>query len=357
MNRLAFLGGSFFLWIGPCHCTIENYRVEAWGFCTNAFGRAMKNLDKLIKKLRQGDIRALARVLSLIEDWPPEAERCVELLYPHPGRIRALGITGTPGAGKSTLVDALIQELLKQGTKVAVLAVDPTSPFSGGAVLGDRIRMVQSARSQNVFIRSMATRGALGGLAPRTAEAVLAFDAAGYDWVLIETVGVGQAEVEIVKNSDTVVVVMVPGMGDGVQTLKAGIIEIADVFAINKADYQGVEQLERDLHSMLGLAKTARKPEIVKTVATQQVGSRELLEAVVKHQEWAKNSGENVRRREMLARDALERELAGQLLRQVVEFAEKNGHVAAALAAIRLRKQAPSLVARGIVEAFMQGKG
>ena len=190
------------------------------------------NPEQLVKSLLQGSVPALARVLSLIEDGGSRGQQCLKLLYPHTGNIGVIGVTGSPGAGKSTLVNGLAEELVKEGKRVAILAIDPSSPYSGGAILGDRIRMSSAASDSGIFIRSMATRGALGGLAPNAAESIFAMDAAGFDYVILETVGVGQAEVEIVGLADTVVLVLVPGMGDGVQALKAGIIEIADILSL-----------------------------------------------------------------------------------------------------------------------------
>ncbi len=230
-------------------------------------------------KIRQGDARALARTATGLENRDPQALETLRQLAPDCGHARIVGITGPPGAGKSTLVDALAVALRRQGKTVAILAVDPTSRITGGAILGDRIRMQQHHADPGIFIRSMATRGSSGGLARATADLARLMDAAGKDYVIIETVGVGQDEVEIAGLAQVTVVVLVPGMGDDVQAIKAGIMEIADVFAINKADQPGADRVEREMLAMLSLAN-GRKPAIVRTVATQGTGIDALLEAV-----------------------------------------------------------------------------
>jgi LAO/AO transport system kinase len=236
-------------------------------------------MNEPARKIRDGDTRALARAATGIENSDPRALDLLRELAPLAGRARILGITGPSGAGKSTLVDALAAALRRQGKTVAIIAVDPSSRISGGAIMGDRIRMQRHHADPGIFIRSMATRGVTGGLARATANLALLMDAAGKDYVVIETVGVGQDEVEIANLAQVTVVVLVPGMGDDVQAIKAGILEIADVFVINKADLPGADRVERELHGMLSLAN-APKPPIVKTVATEDIGIAELLEAV-----------------------------------------------------------------------------
>jgi LAO/AO transport system kinase len=231
------------------------------------------------RQIREGNARALARAATGIENRDPQALETLRGLAPFAGHARIVGITGPPGAGKSTLVDALASALRREEKTLAILAVDPTSGISGGAILGDRIRMQRHHADPGIFIRSMATRGNLGGLARATAGLVQLMDAAGKDYVLIETVGVGQAEVEIAGLAQVTVVVLVPGMGDDVQTIKAGIMEIADVFAINKSDQPGADRVEQELEAMLGLSG-GRKPAIVKTVATTGVGIDKLLDAI-----------------------------------------------------------------------------
>ena len=231
------------------------------------------------RQIRDGNPRALARTATGIENRDPQALATLGELAPFAGHAKIVGITGPPGAGKSTLVDALAAALRREGKTVAILAVDPTSGISGGAILGDRVRMQQHHADPGIFIRSMATRGSLGGLARATADLAQLMDAAGKDYVVIETVGVGQAEIAIANLAQVTVVVLVPGMGDDVQAIKAGILEIADIFAINKSDQPGAERVERELQAMLSLADGS-KPAIVKTVATTGAGIAELLAAI-----------------------------------------------------------------------------
>jgi len=239
------------------------------------------------RKIREGDARALARVATGVENRDPQALAVLRELEPFCGHARLVGITGPPGAGKSTLVDALAAAIRKQGNTVAVLAVDPTSRRTGGAILGDRIRMQQHHADPGIFIRSMATRGGSGGLARATADLVRLMDAAGKDYVIIETVGVGQDEVEIAGLAQVTVVVLVPGMGDDVQTIKAGIMEIADIFVINKSDLPGADVVERELQAMLGLSD-GRKPPIIRTVARDGTGVAELLETIEDRSLWSR---------------------------------------------------------------------
>jgi LAO/AO transport system kinase len=238
-------------------------------------------VSDLAQKITQRDVRALARAATWVENRRPEAEALLQELFPQTGRALVLGVTGPPGAGKSTLCDQLTRALREQNKTVAIVAVDPTSPYSGGAILGDRIRMLHHHADPAVFIRSMATRGWLGGLARTTLEMTLLLDAAGFDVVIVETVGVGQDEVEIARLAGITMVVLVPGMGDDVQTLKAGIMEIADVFVINKSDLPGAEQLERELTASfsLGHRPDGFVPKIVNTVASEGQGIREALDA------------------------------------------------------------------------------
>jgi len=252
----------------------------------------------LIESAIAGDVRALGKALSVIEDSTPEV---TELLagIPEAGNAQIIGITGPPGVGKSTTTGALISEYRKQNLRVAVLAVDPSSPVTGGALLGDRIRMQEHALDEGVFIRSMSSRGQLGGLSSATQAASKVLDAVGFDVVIVETVGVGQSEVDVVNAVDTVVLVLAPGAGDGVQAAKAGILEIADIYVVNKADRDGAEGVVRELRSMIGLGSRPSNlwtPEIVTTTATTGQGLPELVSAIASHQKWAIASGDRVAR-------------------------------------------------------------
>jgi len=241
-----------------------------------------------VERIRAGEVRALARAISIIEDQRPEAGALLKALFPFTGRARVLGLTGAPGAGKSTLVDQLAREYRKQERTVGIIAVDPTSPYTGGAILGDRIRMQAHHADPGIYIRSMATRGFLGGLARATTDVTTVLDASGKDVVMIETVGVGQDEVDVVRLADVTVVILVPGMGDDVQTIKAGIMEIADIFVINKSDREGAERVEREIRAMQSLAirRDAWTPPIIKTVATAGKGVDELAAAIVSYEQF-----------------------------------------------------------------------
>jgi LAO/AO transport system kinase len=273
----------------------------------------------LTDRVRSGDPRAIARAISLIEDEGPASTELVRRLFEHTGRAYLVGVTGPPGAGKSTLVDRMTTEFRKAGSTIGVVAVDPTSPFSGGAILGDRVRMQAQAADPDVFIRSMATRGHLGGLARATSEVALVFDAAGKDIVLIETVGVGQDEVDIVRTADVSIVTIVPGAGDEVQTLKAGIMEIADIFVVNKADREGADRTAASIEALLSLHAFAEgewRPPILKTEATTGRGVPELLAAIERFKaHTAATRGERRRARA----EWRMRELLGQRFLQHVE--------------------------------------
>jgi len=253
----------------------------------------------LVQAVLCGNHQAAARLISILEDGHPQAQDLLRQLYPHTGRAFVVGITGPPGAGKSTLLDALTRLLRTQDKRVGVVAVDPTSPFSGGAILGDRIRMMDHALDPGVFVRSMATRGSLGGLSPAATEAVHVLDAMGCDVVFIETVGTGQAEVDVVRVADTVVVVLVPGLGDTVQTLKAGVMEIADVFAVNKADTKDAERTVAEVRSMLRLlpAGPGWQVPVVRTIATTGEGIPDLWREIQRHREFLESTGQLKRRR------------------------------------------------------------
>jgi LAO/AO transport system kinase len=271
--------------------------------------RAEVDVPGLVERARAGEARAVARLISLVEDESPLLGEVMAALAPHTGHAQVIGITGSPGVGKSTSTSALVTELRRAGKRVGVLAVDPSSPFSGGALLGDRVRMQDHALDRDVYIRSMASRGHLGGLAWSTPQALRVLDAAGCDVILVETVGVGQSEVEIAGMADTTMVLMAPGMGDGIQAAKAGILEIGDLYVVNKADRDGADQVRRDLRSMLALAERpegAWKPPIVKTVAHRGEGLDELAAEIDRHRAWLESSGELERRRRRRARDEIE---------------------------------------------------
>ena len=257
-----------------------------------------------IGRITSGDPRAVARAISKVEDSADDASALMKEIFPHSGNGLVIGITGAPGAGKSSLVDKLALLYRQRNERVGIVAVDPSSPFSGGAILGDRIRMQALGLDKGVFIRSMATRGNLGGLARATVDAVSILAAAGYEKVVVETVGVGQDEVEIVKAADVCVVVLVPGMGDDIQAIKAGIMEIADIFVINKADREGVYSTEKELEALLSLAhrEDGWQPPIVKTVATENKGVDDLAAAIEKYRDFHFSSDLGNQRRRAIAR-------------------------------------------------------
>ncbi|MEZ5170712.1 MAG: methylmalonyl Co-A mutase-associated GTPase MeaB [Acidimicrobiia bacterium] len=275
---------------------------------------AAASAGDLVEAAVTGERGAVARLLSMIETGGPDAHTAVGALYSHTGSAYVVGITGAPGSGKSTLTDRLVGRIRDDGDEVGVLAIDPTSPFSGGAILGDRIRMQDHATDPGVFIRSMATRGHLGGLALATPQAVRVLDAAGKDWVLIETVGVGQVEVEIAGAADTTIVVVNPGWGDAIQANKAGLLEIADVFAVNKADRPGAAEAVRDLEMMLDLAGDREwRPPVVETVAVDDTGTDTLLDAVATHRRFLESDGRLDARRHRRTLDELRRIVVAQL--------------------------------------------
>jgi len=265
---------------------------------------------QLVQRARAGDARAVGRLISLVENASPVLRDVTAALMPHVGSARVIGLTGSPGVGKSTTTSALVTAYRARGLRVGVLAVDPSSPFSGGALLGDRVRMQDHATDDGVYIRSMASRGHLGGLAWSTPQALRVLDAAGCDVVLVETVGVGQAEVEVASLADSTLVLVAPGMGDAIQAAKAGILEIADIFVVNKADRDGADQAARDLRHMLSLGerRTADEwqPPVVKTVAARGEGIDDVMTALDKHHDWLVATGRLDAKRRVRAADEIE---------------------------------------------------
>lgn len=271
--------------------------------------RSTGNVSDLVQQARKGDARSVARLISLVEDASPLLREVMAGLAPYAGNAHVVGLTGSPGVGKSTSTAAMVSALRAQDKRVGVLAVDPSSPFSGGALLGDRVRMQDHALDKDVYIRSMASRGHLGGLSWATPQALRVLDAAGCDVILVETVGVGQSEVEIAAMADTTLVLLAPGMGDGIQAAKAGILEIGDLYVINKSDRDGADQVRRELRGMLALAdrtEGAWQPEIVKTIASKGEGVDEVVAAIDRHREHLESSGELSVRRLRRARDEIE---------------------------------------------------
>ena len=281
-------------------------------------------ISELTEKLLGGETRAIARAITKVESGAEDAGDLMKAVFPKTGRATVIGITGSPGAGKSSLVDKLAMFYKDRGEKIGIICVDPSSPFSGGAILGDRIRMATLGLEKNVFIRSMATRGNLGGLSRATVDAVAILDAAGFDKVIVETVGVGQDEVEIVKTADVSVVVLVPGMGDDIQAIKAGIMEIGDVFVINKADRDGVLRTQKELESLLSLAHRPDMwtPPIVKTTATENKGIEELSTAIESYNDFQRQGDASMSRKHAIARWRLLELLQERLLKDVLN---RNG--------------------------------
>lgn len=295
------------------------------------------------EQVRAGDVRAISRAMTEIENRTGDAENLMRQLFPHTGKSYCIGITGAPGTGKSTLVDRMAAFYRAQKQTVGVIAVDPSSPFTGGAILGDRIRMQGHASDAGVFIRSMATRGSLGGLSQATSDAALLLDAAGKHYVLVETVGVGQGEVEIVRLADCTAVVLVPGMGDDVQNLKAGLMEIADIFVLNKADREGADRFKQQLHAILQLVpeRNGWKPPIVLTVATENQGIAELSREIERFREHFRDKNERSAKEIALWRERLLNLLRERLVRRVVDKLATDGTLESLAAEVAERKRDP----------------
>jgi len=304
-----------------------------------------------VQKILEGDVRSLARLMSLIENGAAEAIPALKALYPHTGKAYIVGITGPPGCGKSTLTDRLTEAYRARGQTVGIVAVDPTSPFTGGAILGDRLRMQRHFLDQGVFIRSMATRGHLGGLARATNDVVDVLDAAGKAIIFIETVGVGQDEVDVVKAAHTSVVVMVPGLGDSVQTIKAGIMEIGDVFVVNKADRDGADRTVQDIEMalMMNPPGNAWAPRVCRTVATRGDGVADLVEAIEAHRQFAQDGDGRARKHRERTEHVLLELLRDRLARRALERAEANGSLEGLLDRVARRETDPYTAVEAIL--------
>jgi LAO/AO transport system kinase len=307
-----------------------------------------------VERIRSGDVRALARAISAIEDASAESLTLLKALFPFSGRARVIGLTGAPGAGKSTLVDHLAREYRKQERSIGIVAVDPTSPYTGGAILGDRIRMQAHHADPGIYIRSMATRGFLGGLARATTDVATVLDASGKDLVLIETVGVGQDEVDIVRLADITVVILVPGMGDDVQTIKAGIMEIADIFVINKSDREGADRVEREIRAMQTLAIRGDKwtPTIVKTVAVEGKGIPELAAAIANYEQFLHKQGLLLKKKISNWRERLIEMLRESLLQRLLKEGLSEGSIESLAVEIAEHRRDPYSLVEEIVNGF-----
>jgi len=286
-------------------------------------------MDELVSEVLQGSVRAMARLITLVENEDSRALHLLGAIYPYTGNAYVLGITGSPGTGKSTLTDKITTVLREREKTVGVIAVDPSSPFTGGALLGDRIRMQRSSGDAEVFIRSMATRGNLGGLARTTADVVKVMDAFGKDWVIVETVGVGQDEVEIAKTADTTIVVLAPGLGDTIQSMKAGVMEIADLYVVNKADRSGADELVSEVNVRVEqdsqIKKAVWRPPIVKTIAVENQGTDTLVEAIEKHRSFLQQSGKLTKNRREKTRQETLALLRDEISRNILEKILGNG--------------------------------
>jgi LAO/AO transport system kinase len=309
----------------------------------------VSEVDALVERMREGNRRALSRILTLIENDTPDGRRALAALYPRSGRAHTVGLTGSAGSGKSTLVGALARELRRRGKTLGIVAIDPTSPFSQGALLGDRIRMQDLTSDPQVFLRSMATRGNLGGLAPATAGLVTALDAFGKDVVLVETVGAGQDEVEVAAMADTTVVVLTPGSGDDVQAMKAGIMEIADVLVVNKRDLPNADLLARQLQSIVDAAPGERRTPIVRTSSALGEGIDELADALEAHRDYVSQPAVRERHREAQARHQVLALARQMLLARVVADHSGDGKLEELVARVARREIDPHSAADALI--------